>query len=136
MLERHNIPGGCATSFVRGVFEFEVALHQLSGLGTEKQPFIMRQIFKDLGVMDKVEFIQESDLYRMVVNDELIINRAKPNHCVFYIPAIAGSETNFSLLPPYLEQKPTPTPKPRPKMAANAKPLMQNWHISSFLLNN
>jgi len=69
LLEKHNIPGGCATSFVRGDFEFEVALHQLSGLGTEKQPFIMRQIFSQLGVMDKVEFTQESHLYRMVVND-------------------------------------------------------------------
>jgi len=29
LLERHNIPGGCATSFCRGRFEFEVALHQL-----------------------------------------------------------------------------------------------------------
>ena len=28
LLEKHNIPGGCATSFVRGQFEFEVALHQ------------------------------------------------------------------------------------------------------------
>jgi prolycopene isomerase len=69
LLERHNIPGGCATSFVRGEFEFEVALHQLSGLGTEEHPFIMRQIFKDLGVLDKVEFVQESELYRMVVKD-------------------------------------------------------------------
>ncbi|MFK8012755.1 MAG: phytoene desaturase family protein [Marinicellaceae bacterium] len=69
LLEKHNIPGGCATSFVRGEFEFEVALHQLSGLGTEKQPFIMRKIFHELGVMDKVEFTQESDLYRMVVKD-------------------------------------------------------------------
>ena len=34
LLERHNIPGGCATSFRRGRFEFEVALHQLSGMGT------------------------------------------------------------------------------------------------------
>jgi len=31
LLERHNLPGGCATSFIRGRFEFEVALHQLSG---------------------------------------------------------------------------------------------------------
>ena len=28
LLERHNIPGGCATSFCRGRFEFEAALHQ------------------------------------------------------------------------------------------------------------
>ena len=55
LVEKHNIPGGCATSFVRGDFEFEVALHQLSGLGTEDKPFIMRQIFNELGVMDKVQ---------------------------------------------------------------------------------
>jgi phytoene dehydrogenase-like protein len=69
LLERHNIPGGCATSFVRGEFEFEVALHQLSGLGTEKNPFIMRKIFADLGVMDKVEFVEEGELYRILVNN-------------------------------------------------------------------
>ena len=73
LLERHNIPGGCATSFVRGEFEFEVALHQLSGLGTEDKPFIMRKIFGELGVMDKVEFVQEHELYRMAVKDEFDI---------------------------------------------------------------
>lgn len=73
LLERHNIPGGCATSFVRGNFEFEVALHQLSGLGTEDKPFIMRQLFDRLGVMDKVEFIQEHALYRLVVPGEIDI---------------------------------------------------------------
>ncbi len=31
LLERHNVPGGYATSFVRGRYEFEVALHELSG---------------------------------------------------------------------------------------------------------
>jgi len=71
LLERHNIPGGCATSFVRGEFEFEVALHQLSGLGTEDSPFIMRKVFNDLGVMDKVEFVQEGELYRMFVPGEI-----------------------------------------------------------------
>lgn len=71
LVERHNIPGGCATSFVRGEFEFETALHQLSGLGTEKKPFIMRNIFAQLGVMDKVEFIQEHALYRLIVPGEL-----------------------------------------------------------------
>lgn len=74
LLERHNIPGGCATSFVRGNFEFEVALHQLSGLGTEKHPFVMRKLFADLGVMDKVEFIQEHALYRLVVPGEIDIS--------------------------------------------------------------
>jgi len=34
LLERHNVPGGYATSFVRGRYEFEVALHKMSGIGT------------------------------------------------------------------------------------------------------
>ncbi|MBN1103959.1 MAG: FAD-dependent oxidoreductase, partial [Deltaproteobacteria bacterium] len=33
LLEKHNVPGGYATSFLRGRFEFDVALHELSGLG-------------------------------------------------------------------------------------------------------
>ena len=37
VLERHNLPGGSATSFVRGRFEFESALHELCGLGTEER---------------------------------------------------------------------------------------------------
>ena len=71
LLERHNIPGGCATSFVRGQFEFEVALHQLSGLGTPDKPFIMRKVFDSLAVLDKVEFVQEHSLYRLAVPGEI-----------------------------------------------------------------
>jgi phytoene dehydrogenase-like protein len=67
LLERHNIPGGCATSFVRGEFEFEVALHQLSGMGTKKNPFIMRKIFTDLGIMDQLNIVEERELYRIVM---------------------------------------------------------------------
>jgi len=67
LLERHNIPGGCATSFVRGEFEFEVALHQLSGMGTEQNPFIMRKIFNELGIMDKLSVVEERELYRYVM---------------------------------------------------------------------
>ena len=33
LLERHNLPGGAASSFVRGRFEFEPSLHELSGVG-------------------------------------------------------------------------------------------------------
>jgi len=73
LLERHNIPGGCATTFIRGNFEFEVALHQLSGMGTEESPFILRHIFNDLGIMDDLEIVTEHDLYRLVMPGELDI---------------------------------------------------------------
>ncbi len=71
LLERHNIPGGCATSFIRGRFEFEVALHQLSGLGTEKQPGPLRSVLGKLGILDQVEFIEMENLYRMVIPGKL-----------------------------------------------------------------
>ena len=65
LLERHNIPGGCATSFCRGRFEFEVALHQLSGLGTKEHPGPLRMLLDSLGVVDDLEFVEMSDLYRV-----------------------------------------------------------------------
>src|SRR5512145_2979147 len=71
LLERHNIPGGCASSFIRGRFEFEVALHQLSGLGTEKQPGPLRSVLGKLGILDQVEFIEMENLYRMVIPGKL-----------------------------------------------------------------
>ena len=35
LLEQHNLPGGCSTSFVRGRFEFDASLHEFCGLGEE-----------------------------------------------------------------------------------------------------
>jgi prolycopene isomerase len=67
LLERHNIPGGCATSFVRGRFEFEVALHQLSGLGSVQRPGPLRTVLGEMGVLDKIEFVEMKNLYRLVV---------------------------------------------------------------------
>ncbi|MGC9325668.1 MAG: phytoene desaturase family protein, partial [Desulfomonilia bacterium] len=66
LLERHNIPGGCATSFVRGRFEFEVALHQLSGMGSPERPGPLRSVLGELGVLDKLEFVEIESLYRIV----------------------------------------------------------------------
>ncbi|MEV0334473.1 NAD(P)/FAD-dependent oxidoreductase [Nocardia sp. NPDC050717] len=72
LLERHNVPGGCGTSFRRGRFEFEVALHQLSGVGVEGQPISLREgLFAQLDINDKLEFVQEHDLYRAVVPGRL-----------------------------------------------------------------
>ncbi len=34
LLERHTLPGGFATSFTRGRFEFEVSLHQFCDVGS------------------------------------------------------------------------------------------------------
>ena len=66
LLERHNIPGGCATSFCRGRFEFEVALHQLSGVGTVDNPGPLRMLFSQLGILDDLELVEAKDLFHVI----------------------------------------------------------------------
>ena len=50
LVEQHNLPGGCASSFVRGRFEFDPSLHELSGIGSAESPGNVRLMFKDLGL--------------------------------------------------------------------------------------
>jgi len=74
LLERHNVPGGCATSFIRGRFEFETALHQLSGIGLPEFPGPLYGVLNNLGVVDKIKFIQQKNLYRFVIPGKVDIN--------------------------------------------------------------
>jgi phytoene dehydrogenase-like protein len=69
LLERHNIPGGCATSFCRGRFEFEVALHQLSGMGTPTKPGPLRMMLGSLGILDQLELVEMPELYSVSMPD-------------------------------------------------------------------
>jgi prolycopene isomerase len=67
LLEKHNIPGGCATSFIRGRFEFEVSLHQLSGIGSEQKPGPLRMLLGELGILDQIELVEMKSLFRLVI---------------------------------------------------------------------
>jgi prolycopene isomerase len=69
LLERHNVPGGAATSFCRGRFEFEVALHQLSGMGTPEKPGLLRLELDKLGITQDLEFVELTDLYHVARPD-------------------------------------------------------------------
>ncbi len=66
LLERHNVPGGYATSFVRGRFEFETSLHELSGLGHPDRRGRLWDLLNQCGVAEKVEFLPIPDFYRSV----------------------------------------------------------------------
>ncbi|WP_032122403.1 phytoene desaturase family protein [Clostridium amazonitimonense] len=65
VLEKHNIPGGCGTSFRRGRFEFEVALHQLSSMGSPENPGPLRKLFKEYGIEDKIDWVPIESLYKI-----------------------------------------------------------------------
>ncbi len=66
VLEKHGVPGGYATSFNRGRFEFEVALHELSGVGSTDQPGPVYEYLRWLGVLDQLTFQPIPDLYRSI----------------------------------------------------------------------
>ncbi len=65
VLEKHNIPGGCGTSFRRGRFEFEVALHQLSSMGTKEKPGPLRKLFQEYAIENKIDWIPIESLYKV-----------------------------------------------------------------------
>lgn len=73
LLEKHNIPGGCATSFCRGRFEFEVALHQLSGLGTPEKPGPLLNVLDELQVGQALNWLEMENLYRVILPGELYL---------------------------------------------------------------
>ena len=68
--EKHNIPGGFATSFVRGRFEFEASLHEFNGIGTPEEPGSTRILFEELGVADKIEWVHLKDAYHLISAEE------------------------------------------------------------------
>ena len=39
VIEKHNLPGGAATSFVRGRFEFDASLHEIPDFGEGEENF-------------------------------------------------------------------------------------------------
>ena len=70
LVEQHSVPGGCATTFKRKDFLFEVGLHEMDGL----HPADMKtRIFRDLGVFDHVKFIRVPEFYRFVHQDYDIV---------------------------------------------------------------
>ena len=64
LIEQHNLPGGCATSFRRGRFEFEPSLHELCDIGSEDDPAEIRQMMMDYGV--EVDWKEVPDCFRII----------------------------------------------------------------------
>ena len=65
LLERHNIPGGSASSFVRGRFEFEPSLHELAGVGAPDKSGQIEDMF--LRMKGDVEWCTHDSTFRLVV---------------------------------------------------------------------
>lgn len=68
LLEQHNLPGGFATSFVRGRFEFETSLHEINAWGPEDNPGAVRRLLERKFGID-TEFIPVPEAYRLITTD-------------------------------------------------------------------
>ena len=61
VLERHNLPGGIATSFVRGGIEIEAALHEMMSIGSKKHRLKVGKFFDDMGV--DIDWLNVAEAY-------------------------------------------------------------------------
>lgn len=61
LIEQHDRVGGSATTFKRKGFTLEVGLHEMDGLHPKDMKM---KIFRDLGILDKVDFIKVPEFYR------------------------------------------------------------------------
>lgn len=64
VLEQHNLPGGFATSFVRGRFEFEAVVHEVTGVGGPNNKGPVWELLNDrLGA--KINWVDVPEAFRM-----------------------------------------------------------------------
>lgn len=64
LLEKHNIPGGFATSFKRGRFEFEASLHELCDYGNELHKGGVYELFEELGISN-IEMVDVPEAFHV-----------------------------------------------------------------------
>lgn len=68
LLEQHNLPGGFATSFMRGRFEFEAALHEFADIGWPTDKGNVRRFLEDeVGVY--LDWVEVPEAFRYIQTD-------------------------------------------------------------------
>jgi len=95
LLEKHNLPGGCATSFRRGRFEFEPSLHELCSVGTAEKPNTVYKVLDDLGA--KINWEYEHDIFRVINkagNYDLVLKAGIEAFCQSVDDAVPGCKEN------------------------------------------
>ena len=64
VVEQHNLPGGCASSYVRGRFEIDPSLHELASVGSTTKPGAVRKMFDELGL--DIKWVPVKDCFMAV----------------------------------------------------------------------
>lgn len=79
LIEQHDRPGGCATTFNKKGFTLEVGLHEMDGLHTGD---MKSRIFRDLGILDTIEFIKVPEFYRFMNDRQDVVVTHHPDEMV------------------------------------------------------
>lgn len=83
VLEKHHVPGGYASSFQRGDFDFEVSLHAIAASNNATH-----KIFRELGLLEKIELVQLERSHRLVSRGrDMVLPDCNP---AAYIDLLAG----------------------------------------------
>ena len=66
LIDNNSIPGGIATSTLKGQFEFENSLQKLTGMGSDDNKGIVRKIFDEFEINEKIEWIKLTEGYKLI----------------------------------------------------------------------
>lgn len=68
LVEQHNVPGGFASSFVRGRFEFETAMHLIADMGSPSDKGGVRKFLED-ELEIHLDWVEIPEAFRLIVTD-------------------------------------------------------------------
>jgi all-trans-retinol 13,14-reductase len=91
VIEQHNKPGGCATTFRRGDYTLEVGLHEMDSPSAGD---MKTRIFNDLGVFSKVEFLGVPEFYHFTNGRYNITIPHDPVTAIERLSSLFPDETN------------------------------------------
>ncbi len=75
LVEQHNLPGGYASSFTRGRFEFEPSLHELPNTRVESTTSgVIRYLLDDAKL--RIKFLEIPEAYRVILTDQHVDARS------------------------------------------------------------
>lgn len=70
ILEKHNLPGGLASSYVRDGIEIEATLHEMMSIGPKEDRLKVGQFFDEMGV--DIDWLRVPEAYRFIEKEKNI----------------------------------------------------------------
>lgn len=89
VLEQHDVPGGCATTFQRKKFHVEAGLHEMDGFRSG----IKKKIFDELGIPQHVHFVPIPEFYRIIWKETDFVFPESPNEAKEKLKKMFPDET-------------------------------------------